>query len=458
MKALCSIIIRTKNEERWISSCLSAVYDQTYTNIEVIIVDNNSTDKTLDNIKSFPVNKILNISEYLPGKSLNIGIKQATGKYIVCLSGHCIPVNNQWLESLVNTIEESDNYAGVYGRQEPMSFSSDADKRDLLLTFGLDKRIQIKDSFFHNANSIIQKKFLDEAPFDDSITNIEDRIWAQEMILKGRNIVYEPKASVYHYHGIHQDGDNERCTNIVKIIESFSKSIIPGGSFDPKKIRINALIPSKGKPVYFGDVPQIKYTIDSALESKYIDKVFVIADDIETIKLAQSLGAECPFKRPKNLSKKYVTLESVFKYSIEQLEGHGILSDLIVTLEPSFPFRTDNLVDNIIELTLIEGHDSVIAAVRESGSIWRENAENCERLDSGDSPRLYKEKTLIGLRGVCCVTHPVFLRDEKILGNKVGLYEVENQLCSIEIRDNKTLLNTDLIKELNKNVKVNYDN
>jgi len=107
---------------------------------------------------------------------------------------------------------------------------------------------------------------------------------------------------------------------------------------------------------------------------------------------------------------------------------------------------------------LIEGHDSVIAAVRESGSIWRENAENCERLDSGDSPRLYKEKTLIGLRGVCCVTHPVFLRDEKILGNKVGLYEVENQLCSIEIRDNKTLLNTDLIKELNKNVKVNYDN
>ena len=189
MQRLCSIIIRTKNEERWITACLSAVYEQTYSNIEVILVDNDSTDRTIDNARNFPIDKILNISEYLPGRSLNLGIQEATGDYIVCLSGHCIPVNDQWLESLVNTLEESKNYAGVYGRQEPMSFSSDSDKRDLLLTFGLDKRIQIKDSFFHNANSIIRKEFLDEVPFDDDITNIEDRIWAQEMIERGYNIV-----------------------------------------------------------------------------------------------------------------------------------------------------------------------------------------------------------------------------------------------------------------------------
>ena len=453
MKSLCSIVIRTKNEERWISSCLSAVYEQTYDNIEVIIVDNNSTDRTIDNVRKFPIDKILNISEYLPGKSLNIGVREATGKYIVCLSGHCIPVNNQWLEFLVNTIEESNHYAGVYGRQESMSFSSDSDKRDLLLAFGLDKRVQIKDSFFHNANSIIRKEFLDEVPFDDNITNIEDRIWAQEMILRGRNIVYEPKASVYHYHGIHQDGDRERCTNIVKIIESFSENPISGGSIDPKKIRINALIPIKGKPVYFDDVPQLKYTIDSALESTYVDQVFVIADDIETIKLAQSLGAESPFKRPVSLAKKYVALDAVFQYAVEHLENNGVLSDLIVTLEPTFPFRSFNLVDDIIEHTLSEGYDSVIAAIRESGSIWTEDIDNFKRLDSGNSPRAYKEKTLIGLKGLCCVTHPVFLRSERIFGNKVGLYEIDNQLCSIEIRDNNSLINSSLIKDLSKNVK-----
>ncbi len=52
---LVSLIIRTKNEERWISSCLSAVYSQSYENFEVILVDNESTDKTIEKAHQFPV-------------------------------------------------------------------------------------------------------------------------------------------------------------------------------------------------------------------------------------------------------------------------------------------------------------------------------------------------------------------------------------------------------------------
>jgi rhamnosyltransferase len=44
---LVSIIIRTKNEEKWISSCLKSVFKQEYKNIEVIVVDNESTDRTV---------------------------------------------------------------------------------------------------------------------------------------------------------------------------------------------------------------------------------------------------------------------------------------------------------------------------------------------------------------------------------------------------------------------------
>jgi len=356
------------------------------------------------------------------------------------LSGHCIPVNNFWLESLVNAIDENDNYAGVYGRQEPMSFSTSSDKRDLLLTFGLDRRVQEQDSFFHNANSIIRKELWDKTPFDDNITNIEDRIWAQEMIRNGYNIVYEPKASVYHYHGIHQDGDKQRCTSIVNIIENLSGGKCNSGKINPEKIRVNALIPIKGKTQDINGVPLIKYTIDSAKKSKYIDRIFVIADDPKVKELAQSLGVESPFERPESLSKDYVSLEAVFKYAMEYLEDSGVLSDIIVTLEPTFPFRPDSLIDNMIEYTLLNGLDSVIAAILESGSLWKEDSDNFSRIDSGDVPRKYKERTLIGLRGLCCVTHPVFLRNERILGNKVGLYEIHNQLCRVEVRDNETLM------------------
>ena len=45
-----SIIIRTKNEERWIGRCLESIFKQNYKNFEVIIVDNGSTDKTLEKL------------------------------------------------------------------------------------------------------------------------------------------------------------------------------------------------------------------------------------------------------------------------------------------------------------------------------------------------------------------------------------------------------------------------
>ena len=435
-KGLCSVIIRTKNEERWISSCLSSVFMQTYKNFEVIIVDNESTDRTLEKAQKFPIKNVVSISKYLPGASLNTGIRASSGEFIVCLSGHCIPVDEYWLEHLVATIEESDDYAGVYGRQEPMAFSSSADKRDLLLVFGLDRRVQEKDSFFHNANSILRRSLWDQIPFDDFVTNIEDRIWGQEMLNRDLKLVYEPEASVYHYHGIHQDGNSERCNNVVRIIENMQDTVQRNGRIDPHQLEIVALIPVKGKDWLIGDQHQMVFTISAAKASKYISRIVVATDDEETARIAQSLGAECPFLRSENLSMDYVGIETVLKDANHHLEETGIYPDLIVSLEVTFPFREQRLIDEIVEHALDEGFDTVIAARRENGSIWQENdVAGFNRLDSGDVPRKFKEKSLIGLRGLCCVTHTEFIRQERLFGNKVGLFEVDSQLSALEVRD-----------------------
>ena len=158
-KKLVSIIIRTKNEERWIANCINKILTQKKVKYEIIIVDNNSTDKTIEIAKKFDV-QILKISKYIPGKSLNIGINKAKGSIIACLSAHCIPCNDYWLYNLTKDIHRK-KLAGIYGRQVPLPYSSDNDKRDLLNTFGLDRKIQRKDSFFimHAAHL---KKYLEE--------------------------------------------------------------------------------------------------------------------------------------------------------------------------------------------------------------------------------------------------------------------------------------------------------
>jgi len=152
---LISVIIRTKNEEQWIGHCLKKIFSQKKVNIEVILVDNLSNDKTLDIAKKFPI-KIIKIKNFKPGKAINLGVKKSKGEIIVSLSAHCIPCDDYWLKNLTRNLNNK-KVAGIYGRQIPLPYTSDLDKRDLLNTFGLDKKIQRKDSFFHNANSAFLK-------------------------------------------------------------------------------------------------------------------------------------------------------------------------------------------------------------------------------------------------------------------------------------------------------------
>ena len=48
-----SILIPTYNSEKYIEKCLNSVISQTYPNIEIIIIDGGSTDKTLDIVKKY---------------------------------------------------------------------------------------------------------------------------------------------------------------------------------------------------------------------------------------------------------------------------------------------------------------------------------------------------------------------------------------------------------------------
>jgi len=214
-----SIIVRSKNESRWIAACLRAVRNQLFEgSIEIILVDNCSDDLTTQIALEY-VDRIINIYDYRPGRAIQQGISSSTGNIIVLLSAHCIPKDRLWLSKLIFPLSDN-SVAGVYGRQEPLSFTSPSDKRDLFITFGLDKRIHVKDPFFHNANSAFLRSTLDDFPFNETLSNIEDREWATRVLKAGLVNVYEPTASVYHWHGIHHNGDKERSTSTSLILDS----------------------------------------------------------------------------------------------------------------------------------------------------------------------------------------------------------------------------------------------
>jgi len=445
MNELVSIIIRTKNEERWITPCLKGVFSQDYKDFEVILVDNESTDKTIEKASQFNIDEILTCKNYKPGFALNMGIRASKGEYIVCLSGHCVPVNEKWLSHLISNFDDK-NVAGVYGRQEPLAFTPDSDKRDLSIIFGLDKKVQKNDSFFHNANSMIRRNLWEKIPFDEIITNIEDRLWAEMVLQEGYKVVYEPKASVFHYHGIHQNENVGRCINVVKILEGLNSNITRSINID--KLNVVAIIPIKGEVEYLKDKPLMYYTIDAAKKSKYIKSIIVSTDNIETAKIANSIGAQTPFIRDRTFSEVYIDIVRVYQHSLEQLDLLKKFPDILVTLKITFPFRPPGIIDNMIEQLFNNGLDSIIAAKYENKSIWKEKEGKIELLDEGLTPRQYKDPTFIGLRGLCCVTHPEFLREGSIFGQNIGIYEIDNPVAHFEVRSEKEFIIADKLIDI----------
>jgi len=450
-KPKVSIIIRTKNEEKYIRNCLEKIKQQNFKNLEVIIVDNYSTDLTVKKALQF-TNKVIKIKNFTPGKAINEGIKIAKGNIIVVLSAHCIPVNNFWLDNLIKDLKDK-KVAGVYGRQEPMKYTSDIDKRDLLTIFGLDKKIQIKDTFFHNANSAFRRETWKKIPFNEKIVNIEDRIWGEKAISMGLKIIYEPTASVYHFHGVHQNLNKKRAENVVKILESLDNFKKEDKSINYRDLRILALIPVKGKSVTFEGKPLIKKTLDVAKKSKFITDIVVTTDNKTTAKFAKQNGAKVPFIRPSYLSRPNIKLLDVLAYSINILERKKNYYDLVIILGNSYPFRSEDLIDKMIKRLLEEGSDTLIAAVKESRGIWLTNDDEVNLINDPSIPRHLKKKhAFITLFGLCCVTHPSILREKNIFKKNYSIYRVNDVLNSIDINSFKK---SKMLGKVLKKIKLN---
>jgi glycosyltransferase involved in cell wall biosynthesis len=220
-----SIIIRTKNEEKWLPRCLSMVFAQEYKNFEVVIVDNESTDNTVKIARSWNVDTIVNVSDYSPGKALNLGIKNSSGENLVFLSAHCVPVDEYWLSKLINSLESNDKVFAVYGRQIPLPDSSIENSRDLLSVFRTESRMQSKDNFFHNANSAIKRSAWNIIPFDEKIKSLEDQLWASEQFKVRKSlgdIYYNSEATVYHHDGLHYHESEDRSQRVVQSLRELN--------------------------------------------------------------------------------------------------------------------------------------------------------------------------------------------------------------------------------------------
>lgn len=429
LKPLVSIIIRTKNEDFWIGKCLNEIFNQQYKNFEVILVDNNSKDKTISIVKkNFPSVKIINYKSkiFLPGKALNLGIKKGKGSLIAMISGHCIPKNDKWLTNLVKNFKNS-NVIGCYGRQEPSDISEPNDVRDLTYLFGLDKKIQTKDPFFHNANSMIRKSTWNKKKFDETIKHIEDRLWASGVLKKGKKIIYEPNSSVIHFHGVGHHGNLKRVSTISKILKR--------NSLKNKKKFIICIIPLKN-PIKFKGKYLVEKTIDDIEKAKDIKKIFISTNDKNLHKHIKGKKITILY-RDKDLQKEFLGIEYILSKTYSRYIKKFKPSHVIVA-EEIYLNRPKNFFQNVIN-NFDDNYESIVPIFKNnSNNIWKKD-------DDGVLQPLFKTSLPSEL-----VDHKIF-EEAKGLGTliKAEIFEnsgrESNSQKFIEVNKKNTITTKEII-------------
>jgi len=195
-----SIVIRTKNEEKYLAQTLDMLIAQKERDVEIIIVDSGSTDKTLDIVKNYDVKLIeIKSEEFTYGYALNIGAEAAGGEYLLNLSAHAIPIGADFLNRFLENFNEP-KLAGVYARQIPLPEANPLVVRDYLSCYTDERKIQKDNIFFSNVCAMIRKDIWSKFRFDEILPYCEDWEWVRRLQQAGYYVVYDPTVMVYHSH------------------------------------------------------------------------------------------------------------------------------------------------------------------------------------------------------------------------------------------------------------------
>lgn len=98
MRSLVSVVITTKNEERYLKKALDSIKTQTYKNIEIIVSDSCSSDRTVQIARKF-TNNVFVKSTNIP-KGRNYGGQKARGEFLIFLDADTFLKKN-WIENAI---------------------------------------------------------------------------------------------------------------------------------------------------------------------------------------------------------------------------------------------------------------------------------------------------------------------------------------------------------------------
>ena len=207
-----SLVVPTLNAGCFIEPLLTRVKEQTIPVNEIVIVDSDSDDDTVDKAKKFDGVKIISIErkDFNHGGTRDLAIQQTTGDIVLCITQDALPCDERYVENLIAPFMEDEMVVMSSGRQKPRLEASPIEKLTREFNYPKKNFIRSKEdipqlgvkTFFASDCCSAYRRTAYEAigGFDKHILINEDMKIAAQFIYAGYKIAYVGDAAVWHSH------------------------------------------------------------------------------------------------------------------------------------------------------------------------------------------------------------------------------------------------------------------
>ena len=196
MKPLISIIVPVYNVQDYVLKCLESLIKQSYSNIEIIVVDDGATDQSGKICDEYAKKdervRVFHKKNGGLSSARNYGIKKAKGEYI-CLVDSDDYVKGDFVEKMVKAILEKNADIAVCG------YNHEIPKAEILTGKEATMRLLIKQNNMEIIawNKIYKRELFDDVSYPEGM-NYEDNLTTYKLLSKADKVVYIAK-SLYVY-------------------------------------------------------------------------------------------------------------------------------------------------------------------------------------------------------------------------------------------------------------------
>ena len=226
-KVLISVIIPMYNNEKFINRCLNSIVNQTLKNIEIICVNDGSTDNTLKILREYQLNdnriKIIDKSNGGVSEARNIGMRRAQGDYITFVDA------DDWLE--LNAFEKMYKFATKNNSDIIRSlYFNNNSKNDKINFYSSDMKKFEKDLILGRISGyvwvlLIKKDiFKENIDFDNDIAFKEDTIFYLKLLKHGYKIDMLNEYTYHYYENF--DSASRNRNDYIKFLKNIIDSHI----------------------------------------------------------------------------------------------------------------------------------------------------------------------------------------------------------------------------------------